>query len=316
MEKRAEFGFVWFFAIVAGIAILVLAIYGATKFGDVSETENQATIAKKISILTDPLEAGFTSATFGTITFQTETEIKNVCDPSGFGRNSISARTKTEINTGKSEFSIPVSSSEKYIFSRDVDSGNSYYVLSKSFDFPFKIADYVILVSDSQNYCFKDAPEEVFEELSSLKIPIIHFDNCSRADSDMTVVCFGTEGCDVSVIGECQSCQDLFARGTVITSNGDSVPYVGNLLYAAIFSDTYNYECNVDRLLYRGSLTSRVLTRKAELMNARSCNTNLQPVLATWSGLLDNATFEDLHSMHPQAIEMDDAAKWEVCGVW
>ena len=188
-------------------------------------------------------------------------------------------------------------------------------MLSKAFNFPFKIADFVILVSDSEQYCFKDAPSDVVEELSSLQIPVVSFDNCSRRDSDTVVVCFGNADCDVSVIGTCTSCQDIYARGD-ITKNGKTVSYVGNLLYAGIFSSSGLYECNVNRLLHRGSLTASVLTRKAELMNARGCNTNMRPVLATWSGLLANATADDMASLHPNAVEMEDAAKWEVCSVW
>ena len=128
-KKRAEFNFVWLFAIIAGIAILILSIYGATQVGQNIEVENEASIAKKLTILTDPLEAGFTSATFGTITFQRETEIRNECHDIGFGESSISAKTKSDINTGNTKFSVPVSSSEKYIFSQEVDSGTSYLSL-------------------------------------------------------------------------------------------------------------------------------------------------------------------------------------------
>ena len=96
-DKRGEFGFVWIFAIIAGISILLLSIYGATKIGEPLRAESDAAIGKKLTVFTDPLEAGFTSATFGMIEFQQETKIQNFCNPIGFGDNSISASSRSSI---------------------------------------------------------------------------------------------------------------------------------------------------------------------------------------------------------------------------
>jgi len=313
-RKRGEFGFVWFFAIIAGIAILLLSIYAAMKLGKTLEIENEATIAKKLTILTDPLEAGFTSATFGTIKFQRKTEIYLYCDEGGFGYNSIRAKTKSDIQTARSEFTVPVSTSEKYIYGLEEDAGENFYILSKAFNFPFKIADYVILISDSRHYCIKDAPEDFREELSSLRIPVIEFDNCSRRD-DTVMVCFGSSNCDISITGNCQSCQDLYETG-VVRYEGNEREYVGNLIYPAIFASTSNYRCNTNRLLYRGSTVTKILARKAELMNVRDCSTNMYGPLSAWSQKLDGATYKDMAEMYSDALAMEEANKWEVCNVW
>jgi len=68
MKKRGQFNFVWLFAIIAGGAILVLAIYGATKAGDSQRFQTDTEIAKELAILTDPLQVGFAEGSFGKIT--------------------------------------------------------------------------------------------------------------------------------------------------------------------------------------------------------------------------------------------------------
>jgi hypothetical protein len=314
IDKRAEFGFVWLFAIIAGIAILLLSIYGATQIGGTQRYETHASIAKKLTVLTDPLEAGFTSATFGTIKFQQETRIRNLCSDIGFGENSIAASSRSGVGKEWLDFGPATSIKEKYVFGKEEDSGETYYVLSKAFDYPYKIADFIVLISDKKKYCFLDAPKEVREELESLKIPVVSFENCSSGD--YVDVCFGKEGCDISVIGGCDSCQDVFETGIVKLENGGVVSYVGDLIYPAIFSGKGNFECNVHRLLYRGSIVGKILARKADLMNARECNTNLGPVLYGWSSALGNASIDDMVGLYGSAVKLEESAKWEVCGVW
>jgi len=315
-QKRGEFGFVWLFSIIAGVVILLLAIYGAVKTGDTTRVQSDAGIAKKLTILTDPLEAGFTSATFGSIKFQQEIWVRNLCSDVGFGENSLSVKSSSNVGQKYTDVSVSTSINEKYIFSPEQSTGTIYYVLSKPFNFPYKVSDYIILLSDQTNYCFVSPPESVEDELrSSLKVPVIAFENCSTS-SEHIQVCFGDENCDISVIPNCESCQNLYDTGAVKFRDGRVVNYVGNLLYPAIFSSRSVYECNVNRLLYRGSTIGQILGRKAALMNARGCKTNLENDLYSWSNVLQDATVNDIISLYPDAVSLGDAAKWEVCNVW
>ena len=75
--KLAQFNFAWIFAILIGAAILLFAIFGAMKTGDTAKLQSNTEIAKQISILTDPLQAGFSEGSFGSISFQKETRIRN-----------------------------------------------------------------------------------------------------------------------------------------------------------------------------------------------------------------------------------------------
>ena len=51
-------------------------------------------------------------------------------------------------------------------------------------------------------------------------------------------------------------------------------------------------------------------------MNARDCATNLEPVLYGWSDALKNASLDSMVELYPDAMELEESSKWEVCGVW
>jgi len=284
-NKNGQFSFVWLFAIIVGGAILVLAIYGAMKAGDTKRFQTDSEIAKTLSIITDPLQAGFAEGSFGKISFKQETRINNFCiEPSllneeEFGRNKISVSTKSDIGEKWNIAGEPTSIYNKYIFSSEADSGKEYYVFSKPFEFPYKVADLIFLTP--KKYCFINAPDKIAEDLGGMNMPNIKVENCTS--SDAVKVCFGSGAdCDIKVYGSCSSgCDSLYDSGSVKKSGSD-MKYVGSLMYAAIFSDKQIYDCNVRRLMFRNSLIAREFSDKADLMDARECNTNLKPDLIFW----------------------------------
>ena len=344
MKKvKAQFNFAWIFAIVVGGAILFLAIFGAMKAGDTYRYQSDTEIAKSLSVITDPLQSGFSEGSFGKISFGQETRINNICFEGGFGKNDISVSTRSEIGE---EWNLPggaTSIHNKYFFSSEKSSGLDYYVFSKSFNFPYEISDLIFLTSD--NYCFLNAPDEVADEIIGMNIENIEIEhptgvplgvgfpgstsdgaNCTLANS--VKVCFGSgpqldnspyqtgQDCDVMVYGSCSSgCDSVYDEGTVSKSGGD-MKYVGNLMYAAIFSDKLIYDCNVKRLMYRAGRIAEEFFAKADLMDARGCNTNLGSDLAVWSGLTGNATSDDLIGLRSMADSMESKNDRELCGVW
>ena len=315
-NNRGDFGFVWIFSIIAGTSILLLSIYGATQIGETQRIETDASIAKKLTVLTDPLEAGFASAVYGTIEFQQETRIQNLCNPIGFGDNHVSASSESGVGKRFLEFSPGTTIKEKYLFGYEEDSGKTFYVFSKPFNFPYKVADFLIMLSDDRDYCFIDAPNYVEKEMEQLDIPVVFLEDCEDK-ADFLKVCFGiSSNCDIVVEGDCDSCRDVYETGSVRLEDGSIVKYAGSLLYAAIFSEDVNYDCNVRRLLYRGGVVAQILARKASLMNARGCSTNLEPVLYGWSSELGNATVDEVVELYSSALEIEEASQWEVCNVW
>jgi len=307
--KRGQFNFVWLFAIVAGGAILFLAIFGALRFGDTARFQSDTEVAKSIAIITDPLQAGFAEGSFGKISFGQETRINNVCFDDGFGKNDISVATRSGI--GK-EWNLPggaTSIHNKYIFSSGGSSGFDYYVFSKSFNFPYEVSDMIFFIPD--NYCFVNAPYDIV----GLDIPNVEVDDCGSGDS--VRVCFGSgDDCDVMVYGSCSSgCDSVFDEGVVV-KDGVDMKYVGNLMYGAIFSDKGIYDCNVRRLLYRAGKIAEEFVDKTDLMDARNCNTNLKPDLIFWREMVGNASVDDLSSLRTMANVIERKNSREGCGVW
>ena len=311
--KRGQFNFVWMFAIVIGGAILFLAIFGAMRTGETYRYQSDTEIAKSLSVITDPLQAGFAEGSFGKILFRQETRINNICFDGDFGKNDISVSTRSDIGEAWNLPGGATSIHNKYFFSSEQNSGLEYYVFSKPFNFPYEISDLIFMTSD--NYCFLNAPEEIADEVIGMNIENIEVDNCTLINP--VNVCFGSGGdCDVMVYGSCSSrCDSVYDEGTVSKSGGD-MEYVGNLMYAAIFSDKLIYDCNVERLMYRNGKIAEEFVTKADLMDARGCNTNLRGDLAVWAGLTINATSDDLIGLRSMADNMESKNDRELCGVW
>jgi len=302
-DCRGQFNFVWMFAIIVGGSILFFAIYGAMNWGDLIRYRGESEVAKSISILVDPLQAGFADGSFGKIIFGDETKIRNLCFEEGFGRNEISVSTKSDIGESWGDGGIATSIKSKYIFSREENIGTEFFVFSKSFDFPYEVSDMLFLTSEK--YCFFDAPEDVKEDVSFLRIANIEIDeNCTFEDA--VKVCFSSGGdCDVRVYGDLES-------GSV-DKDGDEMNYVGNLLYAAIFSEKEIYECNIQRLLFRTGEIAGVFAEKVDYMDARGCNSNLKSDLLQFKEAVSGGISA---SVINSAEQLDRRNRRELCGVW
>ncbi len=311
--KRAQFNFVWIFAILAGGSILALAIWGAVQAGDSLRYKSDTEAAKSISILTDPLQAGFAEGSFGQISFQQETRLNNICLAGpGFGKNDISTASRSGVGREWNLAGGATSIHNKYIFSKEKNEGLDYYVFSKPFKFPYKVSDLIFLISGK--YCFINAPDSVVEDVSGLGIKNIAFENCSSTDER---VCFGGgTNCDSIVYGSCSgNCNSVYDEG-VVSKKGVELRYIGNLMWGAIFSDKSVYDCNVKRLMYRTSSIAKIFSAKTDLMNARECGTNLKTDLITWASMTLNATSDTLISIESYSEELGRKNNREVCGLW
>ena len=312
MKKKGDFGFVWLFAIIAGGTIFFLAIYGAFQFGDMKRFQTDTEIAAKISVLTDPMQAGFAEGKSTKISFSQATRIVNNCFDADLGRNEISVATSSYVGQKWNNPGAAISVHNKYVFSSGMDEGKDFFIFSKPFDFPYKIADLIFLTTE--NYCFLNAPDEIKNEISSLQIPNIKFENCSADDKK---VCFGAgNDCDIHVYGSCTDfCNSIYDEGTV-EKNGKEMKFAGNLIYAAIFSDPEIYQCNVKRLLVRDSDLAGILKDKIDLMSARECNSNLAPDLILWKSLLENSTSENVISLNQASKSLQQKNSMENCNLW
>ncbi len=233
---QASFG--WIFAIMAGIVIVFFAIYLSTKIIHTEQETVSAKTGKEIGILLDPLETSFESAQTTSITIPAETRMYNSCELTGtFGRQRIRLEQKSFNKWTQTD--INAYFNNKYIFSGEVVEGKEFYIFSKPFSFPFKIADLIYMTSSNNIYCFIDPPSSINDEISNLNEENLLAENCSEDDIN---VCFGGVNCDINI---------NYENGYVEKDNKKMYFEGDALMYAAIFSDKDVYECQLKRLMLR-----------------------------------------------------------------
>lgn len=263
-----EFSFAWIVAIVIGIAILSMAVFVSVKIIGVGNTETGAKTSKEIGILLNPLETGFESSRSASFTMPIETRVYGSCNEDGnFGNQLISVSQK---NFNKwSETDLKVGFENKYIFNEEFAEGKKFYVFSKPFEFPFKIADLIYLTSANDEYCFMGAPENIKNEIKNLNQGNLISENCTENSKK---VCFESGiGCDIYV--------DYSAN--FVSKNSDKMYYETDaLMYAAIFSDKEIYECQVKRLMKRIYQLSLIYSDKIVLTSREGCDSNLESDLS------------------------------------
>ena len=323
LYKKGEFNFEWLFAIVAGCAILVLAIYGATRFSNTLKYQSDTELAKKLSIILDPLQAGFTEGKSSSIQFNQDTKINNVCDSWKYGANKISASTKSTSKTGWSKNGAETKIENKYLFS-STEGAKKYIVFSVPFNLGFKVSD--LLLMTSEKYCYVNPPEEIETLIKGLKIENFKVNNENCGNNSIRV-CFKSsksktiyKNCNITVYGLCDNCESNFEYGYVEKA-GKRLYFIENLVYAAIISNQDLYNCNVKRLFYRASSLSELYIEKGNSMASRSCFENLKPQLLSFVKTLESASrlerFDSvLISINMLAQELSEKNNAEACDIW
>lgn len=284
MSKYNKKGFIqisfpWLFAIIVGIFIIFLAIYGVTKLIRTEQTIQDVKTSKEIGILLNPLETGFEDVKKPTpLGFPVDTRMYNDCTIDGqFGKQII--RVSQKSFNQWTETNIDIGFSNKYFFSKDVVEGKEMFVFSKPFRFPFKVTDLLYLVSSNDIYCFMNAPDDVEEEVKNIGSDNLLVENCSNI-KNVTKVCFtGGSNCDIRVNTVSQSIEK---RQGKVYYEGDA------LMYAGIFSNPEIYECQLQRIMKRLKILSELYNNKATLIIASNCNTNLEGDLLQLNNLADS----------------------------
>ncbi|MBI2043432.1 hypothetical protein HYT25_03520 [Candidatus Pacearchaeota archaeon] len=275
-KKGVEFQFAWLFGLVVGMIILVLAIYAVSRVIQTEELSIDAATAKEIGVLLNPLETGFESAKTTTLVLPKETRIFNGCNnESVFGRQTL--RISQRSFNKWTDTNINVGFSNKYIFSENFTEGKKFFIFSKPFEFPFKISDVIYITSSNKKYCFENAPEDISEELSNLGQENIFTDDCPDESIE---VCFS---------GNCEIKVDLFSG--YVEKNSERMHFPSDsMMYAAIFSSPEIYECQVERLMMRGTQLSILYSEKSDIVASRGCNSDLKNELVILSDRLNQTT--------------------------
>ena len=322
MNKKAylQISFSWMFAIIIGAVILFLAIYFLTSFLKTGQAEQTTKTGEEIGVLLNPLEVGFEEGKKSTLTTSTETRIYPRCNLYGeFGRQGIAVKEK--LFNEWSGFSQEVTFRNKYIFSNEYAEGKEFYLFSKPFEFPFKIASLIYLIPAQENYCFISAPDEVNEEIKNINFENIFLktfdqDDCS---GDEISVCFSSgTSCNISV--DCYD--DDCTEGRVVKETDSFEFYTNSLMYAAIFSDKPIYECQLKRLLKRAEILSTLYGEKLALTSFLTCQNYLSPDLNLFKSSINTyvedefSSSEDLGIIFSISEDLYYKNKFSSCRLW
>jgi len=306
MNKKGflDISFSWMFAIIAGVIILVLAIYAVNKFTGTQNTANTAEGAKEIGILMGNLEIGLKNSEASSITMPVNSKIYTDCNSYGrFGKQSISLSEKFK---GKWSMVGPESSFlNKYIFLKNGAEGKKFFVFSKPFKFPFNAGSLIYLTSSDESYCFPDAPTNIKNELKKLHQSNLHYENCSSGDVN---VCFGNPGCKIYVNEN---------KGFV-EKNGDRLYFKGEaLMFGAIFSNKELYDCQSLRLMKRVGALTKIYIEKDILDSRRGCSSDVSYGLNEISSFVNSFNnSEDFKSLGYTLDELRDKNSYSDCRLW
>lgn len=302
-----EISFGWLFAIIAGIVIIFIAIYFSARFIGTQQETKSAETGREIGILLNPLETSFESAQTTSITIPVDTRINNKCELTGtFGRQLIQLDQKSFNEWTRTD--IDVFFYNKYIFSEEQIEGKRFYIFSKPFSFPFKVADLIYMTSANDRYCFIGAPNSVEEEISNLNQANLLSENCSGSEIK---VCFNNQDCEINID---------YSVGRV-EKNGEFVYFdVGNdaLMYAGIFAENGIYECQLRRLMLRVKELSLLYIDKETISRKNGCTEDSLSgdlgVLSELAGSLEKS--EEIEIVKTKAEDIGDRNDGRLCRLW
>lgn len=282
---------------------MILAIYVTTKFIGSEETTLSAKTGKEIGVLLNPLETSFESAQVTFFTMPVETRIYNKCDDFGeFGKQIIQISQKSFNKWTKTN--IDVGFENKYIFSDKEVEGKKFYVFSKPFEFPFKVADLMYIISSTKKYCFVKPPVEIEEEIDNLNQDnLLLEEDCS--DNDIKI-CFGSENCEINVN----------YNGKYVEKDGGKVYFEDDaLMYAGIFADKDVYECQLIRLMKRTKNLALLYRDKSIFVSRVGCYSDLN-LLALSNSAGNLKSSNDLISISTLVENIGEKNEFANCRLW
>lgn len=310
-----EISFGWLFAIVAGAAILIAAIFLSTKIMGIGQKTSSAETQRLIENELSLFETSSESAIIKKFEFGVDTRLYFDCSSSGsFGKQYIGATHKSFNIWPEQPFQQNmVSSLERYIFSEQAIQGKKFNVISKPFAPAFKVADVVYFISLQDNYCFVDAPESVDDEISDLNLEnVVSVDSKSRCLDESIKICFNSDSsCDIKVSE---------FENKLVKDRETFYFYSDSLMYAAIFSDKELYECNLKRLMLRVDSLLSLYLRKSEMLFNKACEntqaiSSMQELKSQVSSFKDSSDLSSIQILFDE-LKIQNGKQFEACRIW
>ena len=310
-----EISFGWLFAIIAGAAILIAAIFLSTKIMGIGQKTSGAETQRLIENELSLFETSSESAIVKKFEFGVDTQLFFDCNSNGnFGKQYIGAIHKRFNKWPEEPLQHEMTSSiSRYVFSEQAIQGKKFSLISKPFSPAFKISDAIYFVSLQDTYCFVDAPQEIQEEIRDLGLENLeNAEGKNRCSEESITVCFNSESnCDIQV-SEMQN--KIVKEGKTFYFLSDS------LMYAAIFSDKELYDCNVKRLMLRADSLLNLYLRKSEMLFSKACvNTDiistmqeLKLKISAFKEPSELVLIQDLFN----ELKMQNSKQIEACRIW
>ena len=305
-----EISFGWLFALIVGAFILFLAIYFSIKLIGIGQQESDLKTGKGLGIILSPLEIGSESVKSNYLDFPVETRIYATCSEDGnFGKQLIKISQKSFNKWTDTDERVGFLN--KYLFAEEPIEGKKFYVFSKPFDFPFKVADIMVLTSDKKTYCFKDAPEDIERELTNINQKNFLVNNCT---GNSIKVCFGAGSCDIKVSYNEEDSEK--ESSGYVEKNGEVIYFIGDaLMYGAIFADKEIYECQIKRLMKRTEMLAKLYEDKASFVSRVDCNSALElTALANQAKSLEKSN--DFNRIYLIVKNIDEENELALCKLW
>ncbi len=318
-----EFSFAWIFAIIAGMFVLFLAIYGVAKFANIEKTSQNAQTATDIGVLTNPLESSFESMKRILITMPVETRIYTSCDSGGgyFGKQIINTSQKVYNQWTESEESVNAGVENKYIFGEDPAEGRRFYAFSAPFEMPFKITDLIYLTSTDDKYCFVNAPASVEEDINLIKGSEggSKNENLFIGDDDNPCPEGSMHVCFRNRISSCDVFVSTTSNPPFVEKDQGKMYYEGSaLMYAAIFSEKTEYECQLKRIMARAGELYTVYLNKSRFISQKvGCPQELDSDLLIFNTAIDNfRSSSDIGYIYSASQDLERQNKLADCRLW
>ncbi len=318
-----EISFGWLFAIIAGAAILVFAIFLSTKIANTGQSSSSAQTQKQIGNLLEAFGSSFESAKSGEIGSTIETRIYNRCDDFGtFGKQFLGVTQQSFRRWPKAPGLSEMSTFQnKYVFSENPVESKEFFVFSKPFETPFKIADLNYIISKEKQYCLIDVPLKIEKELSNFSVDNFVFKkNSLECPAESLKICFSQGNCDIQI--SYASLED-YSLGTIEKNKEIIHFYSDSLMYAGIFSSKESYECNLNRILSRANSLTRIYLRKSNLDSYLLCeNAEFILTLDEFQKLLndfnDSSDFDEQEGIIKTAEKLKrfNELQEEQCKLW
>lgn len=325
-KKSFEMSFTLMFAIIAGTVILLLAIYGVSRFIVTTQKTQYSEAALSILNILNPIVNDIEDTYVKKpLEFKKETRIYLGCSVKGdkgiiFGKQTLAFSEESGFLKKWPEPGLNISRYNKYIFADKIEQGKSLQIFSKPFYAGFRVDDLIMM--NVEDFCFVASPEFIKYDVENKGFRKINVTTSTIGCKNNSVkVCFGfsSSACEIVVYGECNSgCEKEGYDYGYVQKNGKTVKYTGNLIYAAIFSSPEIYECNVQRLGKKIAELGKVYLDEVKILETKNCNTLIEPYLVELISSSQNITSSNgLKRIYNAGKAMDEKnCENEMCRVY